>query len=107
MERFIKMPNVDLYHGVRITEDTVLDFKNDNVEQKVENLVLQTTLRAKGDGYESESHIKVYLTEGDVLIFVDENRGYIKPVEKLVTVDEAIEALTDVKEVVEDDVCTE
>lgn len=107
MERFIRMPNVDLYHGVRITKDTVLDYKNDNVEQTVENLVLRTTLRAKGEGYESESHIRVDLAEGDILIFVDENRGYIKPVERLVTVEEAIEGLADVKEVIEDDVCTE
>ena len=107
MERFIRMPNVDLYHGVRITKDTVLDYKNDNVEQTVENLVLRTTLRAKGEGYESESHIRVDLTEGDILIFVDEGRGYIKPVERLVTVEEAIENLADVKEVIEDDVCTE
>lgn len=107
MERFIRRPNVDLYHGVRVTKDTVLDYKSDNVEQKVENLVLYTTLRAKGEGYENESHIKVYLEEDDVLIFEDEGRGYIKPVERVVTVDEAIADLMDVKGVLEDDVCSE
>lgn len=107
MERFIRRPNVDLYHGVRVTKETVLEYKSDNVEQKVENLVLYTTLRARGEGYESESRIKVDLAEGDVLIFEDEGRGYIKPVEKVVTIEEAIEDLLDVKGVLEDDVCTE
>lgn len=107
MERFIRMPNVDLYHGVRITKDTEFEYKSDNVEQKVENLVLYTTLRTKGENFESESHIKVNLSEGDILVFEDDGRGYIKPVEKMVTIDEAIENLTDVKEVVEDNVCSE
>ena len=34
---------------------------------------------------------KAKLTEGDVLIFEEEGRGYIKPVESFVTVAEAIE----------------
>lgn len=101
------MPNVDLYHGVRVTKETKLEYRNDNVEQKVEGLVLQTTLRAKGENFKSESHIKVYLSEGDILIFEDEGRGYIKPVEKVVTIDDAIETLEDVKEVIEDNVCSE
>ena len=107
MERFIRRPNVDLYHGVRVTKETVLEYKSDNVEQKVENLVLYTALRAKGEGYESESRIRVDLADGDVLIFEDEGRGYIKPVEKVVSIEEAIEDLLDVKGVLEDDVCTE
>ena len=107
MERFIRRPNVDLYHGVRVTKETVWEYKSDNVEQKVENLVLYTALRAKGEGYESESRIRVDLADGDVLIFEDEGRGYIKPVEKVVSIEEAIEDLLDVKGVLEDDVCTE
>lgn len=99
MENFIRRPNVDLYKGVRVTKDTVLDFSNDNVEQKIEGLVMTTILRSKGEGYESESKIKVYLSEGDILVFEGDGRGYIKPVERMVSVEEAMEELTDVKEV--------
>lgn len=106
MENFIRRPNVDLYKGVRVTKETVLEFSNEFVEQKVEGLVMHTTLRSKGEGYESESHIKVELSEGDILVFEGDGRGYIKPVEKMVSVAEAIEELTDVKEVA-DCVCGE
>ena len=106
MEQFIKRPSVDLYKGIRVTEDTCLEFKNEFVEQKVEGLVMHTILRSKGEGYESESHIKVELSVGDILVFEGDGRGYIKPVEKMVSVAEAIEELTDVKEVA-DCVCGE
>ena len=35
----------------------------------------------------------IQLSEGDILIFEEEGRGYIKPVEEFVTVKEAIEEL--------------
>jgi hypothetical protein len=106
MENFIRRPSVDLYKGVRVTKDTMLDFSNENVEEKIEALVMTTILRSRGEGYESESNIKLYLSEGDVLVFEGDGRGYIKPVERMVSVEEAIEELTDVKEV-SDCVCSE
>ena len=36
--------------------------------------------------------------EGDVLIFEDEGRGYIKPVEDFVTIDEAIADLSNIRD---------
>ena len=38
------------------------------------------------------------LEEGDVLIFEEEDRGYIKPVEHFVTIAEAIDDLTNIKD---------
>ena len=38
------------------------------------------------------------LKEGDILVFEEEGRGYIKPVEEFVTIAEAIEDLTNIKD---------
>ena len=40
----------------------------------------------------------IYLKEGDVLVFEEEGRGYIKPVESFVTIEEAIEDLTNIRD---------
>lgn len=107
MEKFIRKPSVALYSGVRVDRDTKLEYKTENVEQTVENLVLHSLTRVAGEGYESVYNTTVQLNEGDILIYEEDGRGYIKPVDAFVSVDEAIETLTDVKGVVEDDVCSE
>jgi hypothetical protein len=98
MEVFIMKPSVNLYPGVRVTKDTVLEYKNDKVEQKVENLVLHSIIHATGENYESVYDTKIQLNEGDILIYDDENRGYIKPVEQFCTIEEAIEDLEHIKD---------
>ena len=98
MEVFIQRPSVDLYPGVRVTKDTVLEYKNEKVEQKLENLVLHTTMKIVGNNFESVTNTTIYLNEGDVLVYEEEGRGYIKPVEPFVTIKEAIEDLTNIKD---------
>ena len=98
MEVFIMKPSVNLYPGVRVTKDTVLEYKNDKVEQKVENLILHSIIHATGENYESVYDTKIQLNEGDILIYDDENRGYIKPVEQFATIAEAIEDLENIKD---------
>lgn len=97
MQVFIMKPSVNLYPGVRVTKDTVMEYKNDKVEQKVENLVLHSIIHAKGETYHSVYDTTIQLQEGDILIYEDEGRGYIKPVEQFVTVAEAIEDLVNIK----------
>lgn len=99
MKLFIRRPNIDLYAGVKVDKDTILEYSNDNVRQKLENLVLHTVLKARGEGYESTYDTTLYLNEGDVLIFEEEGRGYIKPVEVFVPIAEAVEDLTNIKDV--------
>jgi len=65
----------------------------DNSFFKLENLVFHSVTNVKGEGYASTYHTTIYLKEGDVLIFEEEGRGYIKPVEAFVTVKEAVEEL--------------
>lgn len=98
MERFIRRPSIDLYPGIRVDKDTVLEYKNENVEQKVENLVFHSLTHVKGDGYESTYDTTIHLQEGDILLFEDEGRGYIKPVEPFVTIAEAIEDFENIKD---------
>ena len=98
MELYISKPSIDLYPGVRVSKDTVLEYKNENVEQTVKDLVLHSVTRVKGDGFVSVYDTTVNLKEGDVLIYEDEGRGYIKPVEGFVTVAEAIDELANIKD---------
>ena len=97
MQVFIKKPSIDLYPGIRVSKDTVLEYENENVKQKVEYLTLHSDVTMKGKDFESVQHTTIYLKEGDVLVFEEKGRGYIKPVEEFVTIEEAIDDLTNIK----------
>lgn len=95
---FVQKPSIDLYPGIRVDKDTKLEYKNENVKQKIENLVLHSVTTVKGEGYKSKYDTTIELKEGDVLIFEETGRGYIKPVEPFVTIEEAIEDLMNIKD---------
>lgn len=97
MELFIRKPQIDFFEGVRITKDTELEYKTDSIDQTVKNLLLHTVSTIKGEGYEAKTETTVFLEEGDVLIFEKDGRGYIKPLEPFVTVEEAIDDLLNIK----------
>lgn len=99
MQVFIRKPSIDLYPGVRVDKDTVLEYKNENVEQRLENLVFKSKTKVKGEGYESTYDTTIWLNEGDVLVFEEEGRGYIKPVDSFITIQEAIDDFTNIKDV--------
>lgn len=99
MQLFVRKPSIDLYPGVKVDKDTVLEYKNENVEQRLENLVFRSKTKVKGEGYESTYDTTIWLQEGDVLVFEEEGRGYIKPVDSFVSTQEAIEDFTNIKDV--------
>lgn len=99
MQKFIIRPSIDLYAGVRVDKDTVLEYENEKVKQSLKDLVFHTITRIKGDNFVSVYDTVVNLNEGDVLIFEEEGRGYIKPVESFVTIAEAIDDLTNIKDI--------
>lgn len=99
MQVFIKKPSIDLYAGIRVDKDTVLEYENENVQQSLKDLVLCSVTWVKGDGYESMYRTTIHLNEGDILVFEEEGRGYIKPVEEFVTIEEAIDDLTNIKDI--------
>lgn len=98
MQVFIRKPSIDLYPGIRVNKDTVLEYKNENVEQKLENLVFHSVTKVKGGNFESVYDTTIHLQEGDILVFEEEGRGYIKPVEDFVTIAEAIEDFENIKD---------
>lgn len=98
MEKFIRKPSIDMYVGITVDKDTKLEFKNDYVDQTLENLVFKSKTKVTGEGYESIYDTTIELKEGDVLLLEEESRGYIKPVDSFVKVEEAIEELNCIKE---------
>ena len=104
---FIRKPSIDLYPGIRVDKDTVLEYKNENVKQKLENLKFHSATKVKGDGFTSKYDTTIHLKEGDILVFEEEGRGYIKPVEDFVTIEEAIADLANIKDLGRANVYTE
>lgn len=99
MEVFIQKPSIDLFPGIRVDKNTVLNFENENVKQTVKDLEYHSITKVKGENFESVYDTTVHLQEGDVLIYEEAGRGYIKPVEQFVSIEEAIEDLTNIKDV--------
>ena len=99
MEVFIRKPSIDMLCGIKVTKDTNIEYKNENVVQTIKDLVMHSITTVTGEGYTSTYDTVLMLDEGDVLIFEEEGRGYIKPVENFVTVAEAIEELTHIKDI--------
>lgn len=97
MQVFMRKPSIDLYSGVRVDKDTVLEYENENVKQTLKDLVFHSVTKVKGESFESVYDTTIQLKEGDVLVYEAEGRGYIKPVEDFVTIEEAIEDLTNIK----------
>ena len=98
MQNYIRKPSIDLYPGIKVTKDTVLEYKNENVKQTVKNLVFHSVTKVKGESYRSKYDTTINLKEGDILVFEEEGRGYIKPVEEFVTIAEAIDDLQNIKD---------
>lgn len=98
MERFIKRPSIDMYPGIRVSKETRLEYDAENVHQTLENLGFHSVTKMVGEGFESTYDTTIHLEEGDILIFEEEGRGYIKPVEKFATVKETIEELSCIKD---------
>ena len=95
---YIRRPSIDLYPGIRVDKDTVLEYKNERVEQKLENLAFHSVTKVNGENFESVYDTVIHLEEGDILVFEEEGRGYIKPVDAFCTIEEAIEELTNIKD---------
>lgn len=98
MERFLRKPNLNMYAGIKVTKDTELNYENETVKQTLKGLVFHSITKVTGENYESTYDTVINLKEGDVLIFEEEGRGYIKPVEEFVTIKEAIKDYTDIQD---------
>lgn len=97
MERFLIKPDITFYPGIKVDKDTKLEFKNDSVVQTLENLVFKSKTTIKTDNVKSVYNTTIQLNEGDVLIFEEDGRGYVKPVQEMYTIEQAIEELNYIK----------
>lgn len=97
MLKVIELP--EEYDAIKVTKDIKLEYKNDNVEQTLEDLVLITIVKSKDEAlnYEMETKTKIYLKEDDYLVF-DEVRGYVKPISEMIPKDEYISKNTKLEE---------
>lgn len=98
MQKFILKPKIDMYEGIIVDKDSTFEYKDDNVEQTLFKLKFRSVTKVKGESFESLQKTTIDLNEGDLLLFMGEGRGYIKPVESLVTVEEAMEELSCIKD---------
>ena len=64
MQRFIRKPSVDMLAGIKVDKDTVLEYKNDNVDQTLKDLVFHSITKVKGDNFESVYDTTIQLSEG-------------------------------------------
>lgn len=96
--RLIKKPSLQFFPGIKVTEDTELEFKSETCVQTLKNLVFQCTRSVSGENYEGSYITTIYLQPGDVLIYEDNVRGYVKPVESFMTIAEAAAELEAIKE---------
>lgn len=87
-----------MYAGIRVTKETELEYKNENVEQVLKDLVFHSITKVSGENFDSVYDTTIRLNEGDILVFEEEGRGYIKPVEEFMTVKEAIEEFEHIKD---------
>ena len=98
MQKFVFKPSVELIPGVKVTKDTYLEYEREGIKQTVKDLVLHTSFVQKGEGFDTASETNVYLEEGDILVFEEGGRGYIKPVANtVVTIEKAIADLENIK----------
>lgn len=97
-EVYVPIPKPDVYYGIKVSKDTKLDFKNDFVNQKIEDLVLYTDYTIESDKFKSEIKNELKLEEGDLLLLEEDNRGYFMPKEiRFGSIDEAIDEMHFIK----------
>ena len=104
LDFFVEQPNIELKKGIKVSKDTELLYKNENVEQVLKDLKLETILDQEGSNgvntYKSKSYMTINLNDGDILLF-DEGRGYYMAPIPVTTIEEAIEDISSLKDVVE------
>ena len=100
MRNFIKNVDVTIYKGMIVNKDTELSYEREDgkLKQELKDLEFVQWSKKETEEYESEMKTTIHLKEGMVVLFEDEDRGYVVPVEKYVTIGEAIEDLNCIKD---------
>lgn len=97
--RVMQLPDTALYQALKVSKETKLKYENEILMQTLENLVFTVITKTKGEKFESETKTTIFLNDGDIVIYENNERGYVVPVEEFKTVDEVIKELELIKEV--------
>lgn len=90
MNYYVLRPDLTPYEGKIVDENTQLEFENEEVKQKLENLDLITWKKQKTEKYEIESKMVLHLEKGEIILFEKENRGWFLPAQTIGTIETAI-----------------
>lgn len=95
---YVPIPQPEVYYGVTVTKETVLEFENAHLKQRLQDLVLHTEYTLKDKNFISEVKTDLFLSENELLLLEEDGRGYFKPQNvKMGTIDEAIEEMNFIK----------
>lgn len=100
MKNYIKSPDVTIYKGINVNKDTELKFERQDgkLKQELKSLEFVQYEKREADNFESEIKTIIHLKEGMVVLYEDDNRGYVVPVERYVIIGEALEDLECIKD---------
>jgi hypothetical protein len=95
MRNFIKCPDVTIYKGFKVDKSSTLTFTREDgkLKQELKDLEFIQYETRETEEYTSETKTTIHLKEGMVVLYEDENRGYVVPLERFVTIGEAHEDL--------------
>lgn len=93
---YVEKPDLKPYEGITVNKNTKLEYKNDMVEQKLENLKFVSKFIKNTKRYKTTSIVEINLEEGEVLLLEEEGRGYFLPADST-PVEEIDEAINDYK----------
>ena len=100
MKNYIKNPDVTIYKGIKVDEDTTLKYETEdgNLIQELKNLEFTQITKTFNEKYDQEIKTVIHLKPNMIILFEDKERGYVVPVERFVTIGEAIEDLNYIKD---------
>ena len=109
MKNLILIPNCEIYKGYIVDENTTLEYENNDktIKQKLSNLEFTQIQIVNTPEYTTETKTIIHLKKGMTVLFENEQRGYVVPVNRYVTIKEAIQELDYIKDLdteVKDDV---
>ncbi len=104
MKYYVLRPDLTPYEGMVVNKSSKFEFKNDKVEQKLENLKLTTIQKVKTEKYTTESKLIINLEENEVILFERENRGWFLPAQSIGTIETAIKDYQSLAEALDGDI---
>ncbi len=100
MKNLVLIPNCEIYKGFTVDENSTLEYENKDktLKQELKNLEFIQYQKIDSPEYSTETKTTIHLKKGMVVLFEDEEHGYVVPVNRYVTIKEAIQELEYIKD---------